>query len=174
MSEGLFAGLPRFDEAASPRDLDTATAPSPEPVSQPVEPAPQDRALASLEGALTHIAQQLDQRIAAAEAAMGARLAALIEALFPKLAAEFLADEIVRTLPEIIPRTSAVIAVRAPPALAERVAALIAPKPELSARVEVRPDPVLVDRAVASVEWGPGGAVFDADSLIAAWRAHLS
>ncbi|TVQ55104.1 MAG: hypothetical protein EA355_10620 [Rhodobacteraceae bacterium] len=124
-------------------------------------------AIADLRERLADAAIGLADARAAAVAALGPVLAAIIRVAAPQAAAAGLADAVVSAVSERLSATPAgPLVVRAAPAHADTLEAALAAA-GLGAAAAVRPDPTL-DGARACVDWAGGGAVCDPEACLAA------
>jgi hypothetical protein len=192
MSKPVFAGLPRFDVAsATPpgswrRPLDEtplarpaapAIAPSREDIppqvaaaeAPPVRPAD----LAQVEAALKSIAARLDRIERDAQAQAMQAVQTMTAKLFPELSRRFLAEEIGRSLPRLVPQSAAVIEIRAGEALAAELQERIAAMPGLANRCTVLPSGS-ESAGQADISWQSGGVSFDFDALLATLQAQFN
>lgn len=194
MSEPVFAGLPRFD-AAPPRgpggwkrsldedaplaakvarpslvqsEEDTAGADraAPEPPSRPVD-------LTQVEAGLKSISARLDRIEREAQAQCMQAVQAMTAKLFPELSRLFLAEEIGRSLPKLVPASAAVIEIRAGAILAGELQTRISAIPGLADRCTVLPSGP-DDAGKADISWQSGGVSFDFDALLATLQAQLT
>jgi hypothetical protein len=92
--------------------------------------------------------------------------------LFPELSRLFLAEEIGRHLPGMIPSTAPAVEIRAQPALLEKLRDLVDKTASLSERCSVVPAETSDDGQV-HVSWETGGLTFDFDGLLNACLARL-
>jgi hypothetical protein len=92
--------------------------------------------------------------------------------LFPELSRLFLAEEIGRHLPGMIPTTAPAVEIRAQPALLEKLRDLVEKTASLSERCSVVPAETPDDDQVR-VSWETGGLTFDFDGLLNACLAQL-
>lgn len=194
MSEPVFAGLPRFD-AAPPRaqggwkrpldedmplaakaarppvvqsedDTTGAEKPAPEPQLRPVD-------LMQVEASLKSISARLDKIERETHAQCMQAVQTMTAKLFPELSRLFLAEEIGRSLPKLVPASAAVIEIRAGAILAGELKARIAAMPGLADRCTVLPSgPDEVGKA--DISWQSGGVSFDFDALLATLQAQLT
>ncbi|WP_084395831.1 hypothetical protein [Henriciella aquimarina] len=186
MSEALFANLPRFDRLngganAAAASLRKVAAPDPAP-AEPVEEAEPDgdalarealnRQLQALEATLGSLTETIEQTRAEAETQTMETIVAMAETLFPALSKDFLAEEIARHLPELLPKTAATVEIRAESALAESLREIIARSERLSAICTVHEDEAPGGDRV-SVSWGAGGLDFDFAGLLESCLGQL-
>lgn len=92
--------------------------------------------------------------------------------LFPELSRLFLADEIGRHLPAMVPSSAPAIEIRAQPALFEKLRVAVENMPGLMDRCVVVPA-VDDEDAQVRVSWQTGGLTFDFDGLLTACLAQL-
>lgn len=189
MSEAVFSHLPRFDTPAerAPADwlkpLDGALrapvkAPLPEQMAPPAaqadsapaaQPAPggelrqMQKAIADLSLLMGRLEIEARQQAVTTIQTMAGRL-------FPELSRQFMAEEIGRHLPGIIPASVPEIEIHAPPGLAGRLEELVAAQPALAGRCRVM---AAEGRTGVDVSWRTGGVTFDFDGLLAACLAQL-
>ena len=193
MSDSLLAKLPRFDAPTDrpPAEMlgtllgRTAPAPPPEPVAPLVEdaPAPEVTApapepeeervsLQEVEALTAQFAQQLDDMDARVRADVTAGIQAISERLFPRLSQHFLAEEIGRHLPELVPVSVPHLEIKASPMLVEQLQPVIARTPILAKRCQFETADDMASGHV-SVSWQTGGLAFDFDGLMEACLAEL-
>lgn len=191
MSDAMFAGLPRFDDGAAraPGDWrrsleDGAPVPRPvrevpaakeaaaEPKPAAPEPPPRPSDLTQLEASLKSLAGRLDRIEQDARAQALQAVQAMAAKLFPELGRRFLAEEIGRSLPKLVPASAAVIEIRAGEELARWIEELVSRTPGLENRCTVLPS---ADGAPgqAEISWQSGGLSFDFDALLATLEAQL-
>lgn len=193
MSEAFFSHLPRFDSATPPpvpnhRRLLLG--------QLPVEEAANDQAQDELEFAAqaeSDIVQEVSDRVPEF-AEIEIMLTALSEAierlerefreqavsvtqsiasrLFPELSSLFLAEEIGRHLPGMVPAMAPAVEIRAQPALLEKLRGVVKKTASLSERCSVVPAETPEDDQVR-VSWETGGLTFDFDGLLKACLAQL-
>ena len=195
MSDSPLANLPRFDTqpARQPAELldsllgRTPSAPVPEPIMAPLEEAPEpvvaapapppppeeERvSLAEVEALTAAFARQLDEMDGRIRAEVTAGIQAISARLFPRLSQHFLAEEIGRHLPELVPVSVPRLEVAASPALAEQLQPVIARTPALAKRCQFEPAEGM-DSGQVRVSWQTGGLAFDFDGLMEACLAEL-
>ncbi|MFN3312032.1 MAG: hypothetical protein ACK46Q_01020 [Hyphomonas sp.] len=100
-------------------------------------------------------------------------LRAMAAELLPELSRQFLAEEIMRHVPALVPSTAAQFEIRAEPEIAANLAELITQYPSLSERCEVVPQEGK-GAGSAEISWRTGGVTFDFDSLMSACLARLN
>lgn len=193
MSDALFAGLPRFDarSAQSPQPaswrrelsghaLHEPDAPAAKPVAEAPRPempvaeaAPQPLDLRKIEASLTLLSSRLDKIERDAQAQTLMTIQSMAARLFPELSRAFLAEEISRHLPALVPASAAVIEIRAEAGLAEKLRELVERAPALAHRCTIMP----LDgegQGQAEVSWQTGGLTFDFEGLLQASLSHLN
>lgn len=195
MNDAVFSHLPKFHPATDrqPADwLKILTTPGepglpPEPAAAPAPtaPAPQVAApepavavpspaanQAALENVIESLAGLVNRLEAEAREQAAVALRAMAAELLPELSRQFLAEEIMRHVPALVPSSAAQFEIRAEPELAEQLSGLIAQYPSLAARCEVTR---VEGKAAGSadVSWRTGGVSFDFDSLMSACLARL-
>ncbi|WP_373005253.1 hypothetical protein [Hyphomonas sp.] len=193
MNEAFLSNLPRFDSAPPPpasgaRRLLLGQMPVEEAAIDPAQDA-----LASASGDEAELAQAASGRVPefAEIEIMLTALSDTIERLeresheravsvtqsiasrlFPELSRLFLAEEIGRHLPGMIPTTAPAVEIRAQPALLEKLRDLVEKTASLSERCSVVPAETPDDDQVR-VSWETGGLTFDFDGLLNACIAQL-
>lgn len=192
MSEALFAGLPRFDApsagdrptapgswrnelgsgtavpgpARAKARADTAAAPA-----EAVPPASVD--LTRIEAALAALNSKLDKVERDARAQTLQSVTSIASKLFPELSKAFLAEEIGRHLPAMVPASAVVIEIRAEESLAGKLRELVERTPSLAHRCTLTATPTEGQGRV-DVSWQSGGLTFDFDGLLQACLSHLN
>jgi len=176
MNDSIFANLPRFDEHAYANGVahvdggEETEAGDAEPVETPEEVF--ERKIGALDQTLASLADVSDQLQQAAAGRAKADLTALAEKLFPKLTEAFLAEEIMRHLPDLVPQSRPRVEIRAEPELAEPLQALIEQSNRLAGFCHVIADEAPGPNR-ATVSWGDGGIDFDFESLLEACMRRL-
>ncbi|MFN3607883.1 MAG: hypothetical protein ACK4Y9_02350 [Hyphomonas sp.] len=189
MSDAVFSHLPRFDVETAPRpaewlramtagnlhapasiavaeDLDATPAPAParaEPAV--VRPIPQETA--ALQATITSLAKVIERIDSESRQQTVEMVQALAGQLFPELARRFLAEEIGRHLPALVPAAAPVVDIRAEPGLAAQLQDMISRAPSLEGRCNV----IATEgqgNGSAEVSWRTGGISFDFETLLAA------
>lgn len=198
MSDGVLAGLPRFDSAAGQmagrapgswrRELGgkiigepAEDAPQAEkgqcaavtPESAPAEPAAQPLDVRKIEASLSVLNARLDQFEREAQAQTLQSIQSVAAKLFPELSRRFLANEISHHLAMMVPASAAVVEIRAETELAERLREIVERSPALAHRCTVLPAPADGQGRV-DVSWQAGGLTFDFDGLLQACLSHLN
>ncbi len=156
------ARVPAAGAPAAPAALETAMA----------APAPATHEVA-LEGAVKSLAGLLNRLEAEAREQAAVALRAMATELLPELSRQFLAEEIMRHVPALVPSSAARFEIRAEPEVAARLGDLIAQYPSLAERCEVVPQEG-EGAGSAEISWRTGGVTFDFDSLMSACLARLS
>ena len=191
MSETVFAGrLPRFDENGSLRPPTDWLRPLDEPgesraaqaeraraeaakVEAPVvEATPAQLDLRKLEASLTALSGKLDKIERDARAQTVDTVQSIAAKLFPLLSKDFLAEEIGRHLPSLVPASAAVVEIRADASLAADLQAMIERHPALANRCTLLPA-TAPGQGRVDVSWQTGGLSFDFDGLLTACLSHL-
>lgn len=195
MSSAVFTKLPRFDvepvrrpgewlrEINADDAIDSVSLPAagsfePDYADEPMqamefataEPsAPDNSALDAVLSSLGEVIGRIDKesQLHAVETARS-----LSAQLFPELSRLFLAEEIVRVLPGLLPSAAPVVSIYARPPLAEQLAELITSHPALEGRCTVVPSEEHAEGR-ADVSWRAGGVTFDFGSLLTACLGHL-
>ncbi len=188
MSDAVFSQLPRFDVASGPRPAEwlramtagetrpgahpapreEADVVAPVPVkAEPVTVRPIPQETAALQATISSLAKAMERIEAESRQQTVDTVRAIAGQLFPELSRRFLAEEIGRHLPALIPATVPVVDVRADPALAAQLEDMISRHPSLEGRCNVIP----VEgqgNGRADVSWRTGGVTFDFEGLLAA------
>lgn len=197
MSEAFLSNLPRFDSAAPPQaanprrvllgqmPLDEpvnaeapsalASVPDPEPEVKPEtdqdasERVPEfaeiEIMLTALSGTIERLERESRERVVSVTQSIASRL-------FPELSRLFLAEEIGRHLPGMVPAMAPAVEIRAQPALLEKLRDVVENSASLSERCSVVPAETSEDDQVR-VSWETGGLTFDFDGLLKACLAQL-
>lgn len=194
MSEAVFSHLPRFDAVSERRPADwlralTAGEPLPEPdmpmammeeepmAPQPVksEPAtvrPIPQETAALQATIGNLSKLMDRIDRESRQQTVESIQAIAAQLFPELSRRFLAEEIGRHLPGLIPASVPVVEITAAPELAAQLTEMVSRHPSLEGRCEI------VSRegqagSRADVSWRTGGVTFDFEGLLNDCLAEL-
>lgn len=196
MSDAVFSHLPKFHPVTDLQPADwlkilttpgetraraevaavsANTAPAaPQSAPEPAVTAPSPEAnQAALERAVSALAGLLSRVEAEAREQAAITLRTMAGELLPALSRQFLAEEIMRHVPALVPSSAAQFEIRAAPGTAMKLSELIAQYPSLSGRCEIVPQAGEGDGA-AEVSWRTGGARFDFDSLMSACLARLN
>lgn len=189
MSETVFSQLPRFDMAGGVRPADwlralnageqpappakaaaeeTVPAPAPQPVkAEPavVKPVPQETA--ALQASVSGLARLMERIDAESRQHTVETVRLIAGQLFPELSRKFLAEEIGKHLPGLIPAAAAIVDISAEPALAGQLREMISHHPALEGRCNV----IATEGKAhgrAEVSWRTGGVTFDFEGLLSA------
>lgn len=194
MSDTVFAGLPRFDlDSGSTRpptgwmkSLEAGTPSVPPELTEPPEPeiqklfeepiveeTPPSLDLTHIEASLATLCGRIDRIERDAQTQALQTVKAIAEKLFPKLSRAFLAEEIGRSLPKMIPFSAAIVEIRAEAGLADKLRELVDQTPTLAHRCTVIPTAAEGQGNVA-VSWQTGGLSFEFDGLLQACLSHLT
>ncbi len=176
MSESFLANLPRFDrgdhdctvslsEPGTLMDAEEISAPAEANSALQEQMQAVEQTLASLASITEQLQQEIRQR---AESQM----TALAEKLFPKLGQSFLAEEIARPLPDLLPASVADVEIRAEPELAAALTALIDGSSQLAGCCSVIEDEAPGANR-ATISWRDGGVDFDFEGLLEACLGRL-
>jgi hypothetical protein len=148
-----------------------ASAPAPT-IAQPVEtPALLD--LKKIEASLAALNSKLDKIERDAQTQALQTVQSLAAKLFPELSRHFLAEEISRHLPGLVPDSAAVVEIRAEPELAGKLSELVERLPALANRCTVTATDTEGQGRV-DVSWQSGGVTFDFDGLLQGCLSHLT
>lgn len=188
MSDAVFSHLPRFDNPAERRPADwlkpldgAKRAAAHAPVKDEMPPPPIKAEVPVPHAASGGEAGQMQKAIADLSLLMGrlemesrqqavSTIQTLAGRLFPELSRQFMAEEIGRHLPGLIPAAVPGIEIHAPPDLAARLEEMVAAQPALAGRCTVI---AAEGRTGVDVSWRTGGVTFDFDGLLAACLAQL-
>ncbi len=177
MSKSVFARLPRFDDSEK---VDAESAAAQEAIEQAaaIDAAAQLEARAQAEAhalqcALNGLSSAIDAlRVEARQHTLEA-IRAISADLFPKLADDFLAEEIMRQLPEVLPRAMHGVEIRAAPAFCTKLEAA-----NKSGPAHQTPLAFVADRKLApgqvQISWAHGGLDFDAGRRLQASLDRLA
>ncbi len=188
MSDAIFSHLPRFDVVSGPRPAEWLRAMTAGETHAPAQPAAREEAdvappalvkaepvavrpipqeTAALQATVSSLAKAIERIEAESRQQTVETVRAVASQLFPELSRRFLAEEIGRHLPGLIPVAVPVVDIRAEPGLAAQLQEMIDRHPSLEGRCNVIP--VEGQRnGRADVSWRSGGVTFDFDSLLAA------
>ncbi len=194
MSKAVLTRLPRFDEKGGllpPTDwlrsfddadpglvldridiapIETFEPPAPV-IEAPVEqPAHLD--LKKVEASLLALNGKLDKIERDAQAQVAEAVQSIAAKLFPLLSKAFLAEEISRHLPMLVPASAAVVEIRADAALAAELQVMIERHASLADRCTLVPA-TAPGQGKVDVSWQTGGLSFDFDGLLQASLSHL-
>lgn len=189
MSEPAFANLPRFDDseeeapairmrrmmAGAGLQKTESEAPEPEEVpvlAPPVIVQPIDQEVASLKAVIADLSRVIVRVEAEARANSMDITRNLCAQLFPELSRQFLSEEIVRHLPDLLPAMAPSISIHVNPDMVEQLDALIRLHPALEGRCTLVP----AENQTGSrteISWKTGGVTFDFDALLAACLRHI-
>ena len=190
MSEAFFSNLPRFDSAAPPpasnsRRLllgqmpveDVAIAPemtfAPEIEPETGADAPgRVPEFAEIEIMLTALSDTIERLERESREQVVSVTQSIASRLFPELSRLFLAEEIGRHLPGLVPAMAPAVEIRAKPELLEKLRDVVEKAPSLSERCSVVPADAPDDDQVR-VSWETGGLTFDFEGLLNACLAQL-
>ena len=189
MSKALFLSLPRFDANGGllqPTDWlrsfdDTgscSTAPAHRAYDEPaqavtpvVQATPAQLDLRKLEASLTVLNAGLDKIERGAQAQTLEAVQSIAARLFPLLSKDFLAEEIGRHLPKLVPPLAAAVEIRADVSLTDDLQAMLERNPALASRCTVLSG---AGQGRVDVSWQTGGLSFDFDGLLQACFSHLN
>lgn len=182
MSESPFSNLPRFDhhpDQGSSSGLTYAPVPAAEPEARPAPATPQPEEMAptpvprdpNIDLLLNRLAEEIDRADARAQAQTVNWVSAISEKLFPELSKAFLAEEIARQLPELMPGAAAHIDIAAPESLAQDISELVESSPRLKPVCTVSATP---SGRPVEISWTTGGLTLDFDGLLDACLARLN
>ncbi len=123
--------------------------------------------LAQIEAAAAALRDALEDFEDAARSKVAAAIDEIARALFPTLADEFLAAEVGRHLPQMLPVAAASVTVRAPPPLDSRLDEIVDQTIEAAGRCKVVSDPSL-DALSVEISWETGGLSLNFNALLEA------
>lgn len=122
------------------------------------------KAVTDLAGLVGRVERESREQVTAVVQSMAGQL-------FPALSRQFLAEEIGRHLPGLVPVAAPSVSIRTRPELASQLEDMVAAHPSLAGRCEV----IAVEgQASIDVSWRTGGVTFDFDELLSACLAQLS
>lgn len=186
MSDSVFAALPRFDSGAGDasvrvsKDWRRPLGEAPPPDQRVVaaqnaesEPSPQPLDLKKIEASLVALNGKLDKIERDAHVQTLAMVQAMASKLFPELSRDFLAEEIGRHLPALVPASAAIVELKAEASLAEALRELVQRTPSLMNRCSI----TSVEgegQGRVDVSWQSGGLTFDFGALLAACLSNLN
>ena len=189
MSKALFMSLPRVDANGGllpPTDWlrsfdDTVgcrEAPADRPYVEParvempvVQATPAQLDLRKLEASLTVLNARLDKIERGAQAQTLEAVQSIAAKLFPLLSKAFLAEEIGRHLPQLVPPLAAAVEIRADVSLTDDLQAMLERNSELANRCTVLSG---AGQGRVDVSWQTGGLSFDFEGLLQACLSHLN
>lgn len=169
MSESFLSNLPRFDrgnhdytvslgDQADVMDAEEVAAAAEGNTALQEQMQAIEQTLASLTGLTQQVQEEMSKRTES-------QMTALAEKLFPKLGRTFLAEEIARHLPDLLPGTVASVEIRAEPELAAELRALIEGSNQLAGACSVIEDEAPGANR-ATISWRDGGVDFDFEGLL--------
>jgi hypothetical protein len=176
MSESPFANLPRFDQTTD--DMvgsvsamaDTATAVD---VHEPEVPA---EIVPTLDPNVEILLKRLSEEIERTNDLLLVQttnwVTAIAEKLFPELSKLFLAEEIGRQLPSLLPESANRVEITAPELLANDIQNVVQRSNKLANRCVVSPTPAS-ERKNVEVSWVTGGLSLEFDGLLEACLGRL-
>ncbi|WP_300380596.1 hypothetical protein [Henriciella sp.] len=184
MNDTVFAGLPRFDTATQRRSrigedyasVSTASAASKsEAAAQDSGDSTQDaleavqaeavQRLSAIEETLTRLsvaAEEIDTRL---RQQATQNVTAIAEKLFPQMSRLFLAEEICRHLPDLLPLAAPSVTIRVEAQLADDLRSVVERSEELAGFCTVTEDAAPGANRV-TIDWKEGGADVDFDRLL--------
>jgi hypothetical protein len=190
MSRAIFAQLPVFSEPDDDQPVDWTPVPDadhdlPEvdengadqlsgmsdlpPADSLPDPGRDEAALEAVMNSLCVLAERVE---AEANTKMSQTLRSLAAELLPELSRAFLADEIMRHLPSLLPPKAVRFEIRAAAAIADRIGVLAGRHPMLAGRFDIIATEG-ADPGAAEISWQTGGVKFDFHRLITACLARL-
>lgn len=187
MSDAVFSHLPRFDTVTGPRPAEwlramtageRGAAPPPAPCeeaaappaavkAEPIAVRPIPQETAALQATISSLAKAIEQIEAEARQQTVDTVRAIVGQLFPELSLRFLAEEIGRHLPGLVPAAAPKVDIYAAPALAAQLQEITSRHPSLEGRCNVIAREGQGDGR-AEVSWRTGGVTFDFNSLLTA------
>lgn len=190
MSSALLSNLPRFDrddqthpaeqlrrmlgqmQAAAARPA--ATTPEPEVVVEEDPPPAEDLgpSLSEVGNLITQLSATLMRIESEAREQSMQATQALAARLFPELSREFLAEEIARHLPKLVPASVPSIEIRARQEMLDKLEPIVTRETSLSGRCKLTPADSK-DEPRVLVSWRTGGVTFDFEGLLGACLTHL-
>jgi hypothetical protein len=189
MSKALFLSLPRFDangsllpptdwlrsfadegsRRAAPAERSYAQTAPAEPAAAEATPAQLD--LRKLEASMMELNARLDKIERDAHVQTAEAVQSIAARLFPLLSKDFLAEEIGRHLPDLIPPLAALVEIRADVSLTDDLQAMLERNSALAGRCTVLSG---AGQGRVDVSWKTGGVSFDFEGLLQACLSHLS
>lgn len=163
-----------LDDAADTEEpIETASA----DVTEPAVDLVPEVDLTALEDELRTLVDRCEQALEQAKSTMTQRmemvLTECVQQLFPMLGREFLADEIVRHLPNLVPETMFGVEILASSKLAERLESYFAEDTKLPANAIIRPSDRQPEMRI-SVNWGEGGYDYQFEQLLTRCQQRLA
>lgn len=189
MSDAVFSQLPRFDAVSAARPADwlramnagemqapsrtaaqeeappAPTLPTQKPEPSIVHPIPQETA--ALQATVSSLAKLMERIEAESRQQTAETVRQIAGQLLPELSRRFLAEEISRHLPALIPATVPVVDIRAEPVLAAQLQEIVSRHPSLEGRCNVIAE-AGQGASRAEVSWRTGGVTFDFEGLLTA------
>lgn len=184
MSEAVFSHLPRFDAVSGLRPADwlramqagetPASAPSaarelPEPPpqvkSEPTEVRVVPQETAALQAAVANLSKLMERIETESRQQTVETVQRIAAQLFPELSRRFLAEEIGRHLPGLLPASVPGVDIYAEPRLATQLQEIVQKNPSLEGRCNVVPREGQGEGR-AEVSWRTGGVSFDFEGLL--------
>jgi hypothetical protein len=192
MSSALLANLPRFDrddqthpaeqlkrmlgqmQAAAARPSAATPQSETPPAEEEEASSPEDIGprLAEVESLIVQLSSTLVRIEGEARDHSVQVTQALAARLFPELSRQFLADEIARHLPDLVPASVPTLEIRAQQEMLDKLDPIIARESSLAGRCKLVPAETAGESRVL-VSWKTGGVTFDFEGLLAACLAHL-
>jgi hypothetical protein len=176
MSESPFANLPRFDQTADDMAgtvstmADTSNAAD---VLEPEVPAEFVPALdPNVEILLTRLSEEIERTNDLLLVQTTNWVTAIAQKLFPELSKLFLAEEIGRQLPGLLPESANRVEITAPELLANDIQDVVQRSNKLANRCVVSPVPAS-ERQDVEVSWVTGGLSLEFDGLLEACLGRL-
>ncbi len=151
-----------------------ATAPAPEVAAEEDVPPAEDLgpSLSEVGNLITQLSATLTRIECEARDQSMQVTQALAARLFPELSREFLAEEIARHLPNLVPASVPSIEIRARQEMLDKLEPIVARETSLSGRCKLIPADSK-DEPRVFVSWKTGGVTFDFEGLLAACLTHL-
>ena len=168
MSEAVFARFPRFDEPAASQNGDTHLVGGvPEEQESLAQQEAKQQAVREqrMEAALQSLANEAERAQVRLQDQTTEWVVAISERLFPELSRLFLAEEIGKQLPALIPGAATQVEIRADAELAGQLREVIARSNRLTSLCSVADD-ANVAEGKAEVSWVTGGLNLDFSGLL--------
>ncbi len=166
----LFGKLPE-DEAHSELDGDQAVEAAAD--DAPAETTGLEQEFEDLEALMNALSGSLEEIVADSKARSVQLVQAISARLFPVLAQEFLAEEIGRHLPDLIPDLAPTIEIHVTPEFAEKMSETVTRDKILADRCRIVSSQAQ-DPATVEVSWQTGGINFDFEALLRACLDRLA